>query len=234
MRMLFLLGILVFLVACTQHEISCTEPYIVNGNTCCLDKDANAVCDVDELEGGETLTPSEDVCELCPPKFVSELREIEVLRYVCTNGTIVDTPDECAFVLRSNAVEFSVNKEQNDEYVDSFRATPACRGLYSSAEVHTVLYKNPQTFVLQAKSSPTGGFTDLLSIESTERQLDETYLYVGFCDPFECNQLTDVQLAEDSAHVLRVKLIYADETVEYTRERLVDPVESGDIGQLDC
>jgi hypothetical protein len=48
-----LVGI-VFVLAvsgCTQQAITCESPYTVKGSNCCLDQNANKVCDVDEAGG---------------------------------------------------------------------------------------------------------------------------------------------------------------------------------------
>lgn len=53
----FFLIIAVFLSGCTvTEELSCPENYILSGDICCLDKNANSICDSKEAEGSEALS----------------------------------------------------------------------------------------------------------------------------------------------------------------------------------
>jgi len=53
---MFLASILlfsIFISGCTQQKVTCNPPYILVGNSCCLDTNNNKICDKDE-----TTTPS--------------------------------------------------------------------------------------------------------------------------------------------------------------------------------
>jgi hypothetical protein len=51
---LFLLTII--LVGCNENiTIQCNEPYLLVGNECCLDKDSNNICDIDEEVKSEKM-----------------------------------------------------------------------------------------------------------------------------------------------------------------------------------
>lgn len=77
MKKLALLLVL-FLVACGQ-QVVCNEPYIQVGNECCLDKDANQICDKDEapeVDFSEVQSEQIDEEELAPEQEKQAIDEI--------------------------------------------------------------------------------------------------------------------------------------------------------------
>jgi len=65
MRKLLLMASIVllafFLVACEEQKtvsVSCIKPYIQAGNDCCLDKDNNSICDVEETVENQSVNVS--------------------------------------------------------------------------------------------------------------------------------------------------------------------------------
>src|SRR5690349_5681546 len=129
---IFLLVLLLAFIACTHDTPVCTPPYIVHGNTCCLDMDNNSICDVAEKAG---VTNAAD-CSLCPPKFVTQKDQVIVYKYVCSNESIMDKAEDCMARVVSTAKLFTPNNDQDQAYIKTFDARPACRGKYKAAELH--------------------------------------------------------------------------------------------------
>ena len=231
MKWVLVVGLLVFLVACAPTGPTCSDPYIPMGNTCCLDRDANGICDVDE--NSSVMDAGELDCSLCAPEFVTQMEEVIVYRYICPDDRVVENRDECGEIIRSNADEFELNKRQDYNIIREFDTRATCRGQFRTAEVHLALHTTANEAILQVKSTPTGGFDDLLDLNRADDQFEDEYYYVGFCSSAGCDLITDAQLPSDTAHVLRVKLRVNDETV-YTRDRLVDPTPEGEYGKTKC
>ncbi|MBR9700332.1 hypothetical protein GOV11_00520 [Candidatus Woesearchaeota archaeon] len=231
---ILVLAALVLLVSCAPSGPTCTEPYIVNGNTCCLDKDENSICDPDETPSDEV---PDDICkrfqDLCEPKFVTEIEEVIVHRYVCGNGSIMKKATQCEKRIVSNAKQFKVFTSQDEDLILEFSVRPACRGTFQAAEAHLELSERASEITFQAKSEPGGEYVDLASLDGTKAALENEYFYYGFCSKIECGLITDAQLFSSGAHILRAK-IRIGETETYTRDLLVDPTPDGEYGEKVC
>ncbi|MDD9952729.1 MAG: hypothetical protein OXR66_00160 [Candidatus Woesearchaeota archaeon] len=230
MRLAFILVVGLFLIACTPEGPTCTAPYIQNGNTCCLDKDEDGVCDKDV----EQEAPPGMDCSLCPPKFITETEEVIVYKYVCENETIVDSPEDCGEKIVSNADLYVVNKMNDEEYIKTFNARAACRGEHVTAEVHLVFEKSPLDVVIEVKRTPSGPFEELSVLSGTNNVLDDEYYYIGLCDPIQCEGQTDAQLDIENAVVVRGKLQYAEGKIVYTSEEIIDPTPEEEYGMKEC
>lgn len=230
MRFLAIMGLL-FLAACAASGPTCSEPYIVHGNSCCLDRDANGVCDVDE--NASLTAPSNFDCSVCAPKFVTEKEEVIVYKYVCMNSSIVNTAEECGERIVSNADQFKVQKEQDDTKILEFEARPACRGKYRAAEVHLVPATPALNVTFEVKGSPDAPFSNLASVSGQDRVLDEVYMYIGFCDSRDCESVVDAALSADTAYVVRAVLLTVDGSIT-SRELLLDPTPEGAYAQQRC
>lgn len=220
---------LVVLVACTPQEVTCSAPYILHDEQCCLDKDGDGACDAKNTTSG----PDEAVCELCPPKFVTDVKEVIVYKYVCMNGSIVDHEDGCERRIVSNAHMFEINKQQDEGFVEEFDTRPACRGQFRAAEVHIDPVKAPLTMTIQVKRDPSGEYEDLLSLNGTNTILDEKFVYIGLCDDPDCEGITDTTLIPDKAYLLRAVWKNDGQDV-VTRDRLIDPTPDGEYSQQRC
>ena len=229
MKWLVLIGLL-FLSACAAQQATCTEPYIVHDDSCCLDRDANNICDVDE---DTTLTADAPTdCSVCPPEFVTQIEEKIVYKYVCANGTITDSATGCEELVRSNAHLFTLNTEQS-ELVEEFSARPACRGKYKAAELRYVATESSPELVLQTKADPKGLFEDTHTLSGSTDDTKEFFFYIGFCDDPDCPSLTDIQLIPDITYAARFELRSADKT-SHTQEILLDAAPDGEYGKKEC
>ncbi len=225
---------LAFLTACVPQGPTCSGDYIANGQTCCLDKDGNSVCDFEEKSGDCNV---EGICEqykdICAPEFKDVVEEVIVYKYVCTNGSVVNDKEDCGFVLISNAQLFDVNEDMNTSIINTFNARPACRGEYKAVELHIELENPAREIVIQAQTEPEGEFTDIANILPEGDELVNRFIYIGFCEDIGCSKITDAQLPDDTASLLRAKIVYS-EREHITRDRLVDPTPEGDYGKKNC
>lgn len=223
-----LVGVLVLLAACTSQSPTCSSPYIVNGQSCCLDKDADGMCDAKDSQ--ESVATS---CELCPPRFVTQKEEVPVYRYVCENGSIMTEPGSCGVKVRSTAHLFNPHEDQDETLINRFTSRPACRGEYNAAEIYMDLVKAPQRIVIEVKGTPTGQFETLAVLNGSSQVLDDVYFYVGLCTSIECSTVTDARFPPENAFLIRASLFYA-EAQATTKELLIDPTEEGDYGKKRC
>ncbi len=221
-----MLGLL--LVACAPDAPTCATPYIASGDTCCIDKDADSVCDPTTSESAPRLD-----CSLCPPEFVTRVEEKIVYKYVCPDGSVHDTDDTCPQGAPSNAHLFEGNDAQDESIITTFNARAACRGEYSAAEIHLEVSRSPTLVRLLVKSDPDGPFVQVAQFSGNSTIIDDEYYYIGFCDSVDCATVTDAQLPADTAHLVRAVLTYPDGDVT-TRDRLLDPTNEGEIGKKNC
>jgi len=224
----FLVAFGVILAACSKPAPVCAKPYMVLGNTCCLDANGNGICDSDET--ANTTAPAAGGaldCKLCPPQFVTQKEEVPVYKYICMNATIVNTPEGCGIISVSNAALFKPNTQQDAAYIKSFSVRPACRGSVNAAELHIALNQRPLNITIQSLDDPAGSFMSIGSVKG----VDDVYYYVGFCTD-DCSKLTDAQLKPGKAYLLRAALQYDDKWI-YTREFVVDDA-GGDFEKKVC
>lgn len=216
MRYLPLLALIILLAACAKEGPTCTAPYIVNGQTCCLDNDADGACDA------KSTTVAD--CSLCPPQFVTQKEQVIVYRYVCENQSIVDTAVECGKKVVSIANLFTPNQEQDAAYVRGFAVRPACRGNFNAAELHLTTAQQPTSITFQVTDDPTMNFRDIGVIDGAP----DVFYYIGFCK--DCGKLVNAELPS-GAYLVRAMLTYPEKKV-YTREFIVDT--AGDFGTKTC
>jgi hypothetical protein len=207
----------------------CAAPYIVHGNSCCLDRDVNSICDVDE--DGSSLAQEApgavNDCSLCIPKFVTEKEQVIVYRYVCMNGSIVDSVASCGEQLSSNADRFVLNQEQDPSFIKTFTVTPVCRGEFKAGEIHIIYEQQPLNITLQLLDDPDGAYKNVATLPTQP----DIYYYIGFCK--DCQQLINLRLDADRAYAVRMMLDYPDRKV-YSGEYLLDPMPRGNIGRKNC
>jgi hypothetical protein len=149
-----------------------------------------------------------------------------VYKYVCVNESVVDTPEECGERITSNAHLFTTSRTQSPD-IDLFDADPACRGKFQTAELHVRYDAKPQRISLQVQDEPQGSYKERANLTIS----DDIYYYIGFCK--DCQQLIDLQLDPTHAYAVRVMLEYPDRK-SYSKELVLDPTPSGDIGKMRC
>jgi hypothetical protein len=212
--------LLIFLVACSPQGPVCAQPYIQNGQSCCLDKDANGACD-------EVATSAATDCSLCPPQFVTQKEQVIVYRYVCANQTVMENAKDCGTQVVSDANLFDPNTEQDAAYIRGFSVRPACRGQFTAAELHLTLAQPPSLITFQIMDDPKGSFRDVGTVEA----VSDVFYYIGFCSG--CSKLTDAEVPANGAYVVRAQLTYPERKV-FTREYLVDATAAGEFGKKTC
>jgi hypothetical protein len=219
-RQIFLAILLAgLLAACAQEGPVCSAPYILQGGKCCIDVNNDSACDAQSTV--ERLD-----CSLCPPQFVTQKEEVVLYKYVCFNQTVVDKPEDCGKIT-SNAYLFKPYEAQDPAYIDEFFITPVCRGKFQSAEVYLDYVEAPLNISFQILDDPEGDFRTVDNVTVK----DKMYYYVGFCR--DCQNLINLQLEPGQAYLIRAVLQYEDFRV-YTREELLDPTPSGNIGRKSC
>jgi hypothetical protein len=88
------LVISVFAAGCIISQPTCNEPYILVGDTCCLDQNGNGICDADETPAApeEPEAAPEEEPEPVENESVSELPPTTP---ECTHNTDCDDNNEC-------------------------------------------------------------------------------------------------------------------------------------------
>src|SRR3989338_3286124 len=165
-----ILGIVVVLIlAGCQKKIICKSPYLLVGQECCLDKDANGICDKDE----QSAEPKTVV--------VSKPEVIEVQKYVCSDGKIVSNPKDCPVEKPATEKEMSlpalITTNEEDTVILNFSVSPACKSGENGGEVFFKLGSIPEKVWLQARQG-----NDAYSTIFTREGVYEKYLSFVICD----------------------------------------------------
>ena len=205
-----ILGIVVVLIlAGCQQKIICKSPYLLVGQECCLDKDANGICDKDE----QSAEPKTVV--------VSKPEVIEVQKYVCSDGKIVSNPKDCPVEKPAPEKEMSlpalITTTEEDTVILNFSVSPACKSGENGGEVFFKLGSIPEKVWLQARQG-----NDAYSTIFTREGVYEKYLSFVICDGC-AGKGTDFTLKPDALYVIRGvfnQTVY--DRMEYSNEHLVD------------
>jgi len=84
-KLIFILIISLLIIGCSQYQIACEEPYILVGDSCCIDENSNNICDKDESQSSDidAVDVGKDIelpqKEEEPPTEVEGEPQIEVL-----------------------------------------------------------------------------------------------------------------------------------------------------------
>ena len=115
--MISLLVALLFVSSCFHQTVTCSEPYILVGDDCCVDLNDNSVCDDDEdVIAGDTTPDDEDGSDL------GDLSDLDNLGQQCDNKgngetTIVpitiDGIELDRQISNSNPVSLTINAMQS-------------------------------------------------------------------------------------------------------------------------
>lgn len=222
-----------FLISCTSSAVVCTEPYILVGTTCCLDKDANGICDSDERE--DVVCSDAVDCSSCPPKVITQTETIEVKQYVCSDGrTVVDDPSTCNEAMRGPEITYTpVTTNEDDQVViEEFSVRPACRGGYQAVEIYFKVGSAANDVLFQTKSSPDEEFKAAFDFGSP---VFERYLYGVFCEG-SCTSNADFFLKPGEKYLLRGKFDMTTtwDKIFYSNEHVIDNTEGGEYATKLC
>lgn len=222
---------LVLLSACaTSPTVTCNTPYILVGLECCLDNDANAVCDRDEglVASGNGSCPELD-CSLCPATIVEKNVTIDKTVYVCDKTQeVVEDPADCEGNKAHNAFEYYTpyTNAENRSGVELFTTRAACRDSVHAVEIHFRTVNNVKDLTIQAKQAigedweDMGVFTDL----STK----EDYVYGAICVG-RCTPNAGFFLDPNKVHLIRAKFTVEENSdVGHSNEYIVDTREESD------
>jgi len=239
MRWLFVFALFI-LAACSSTGVVCNEPYIAVGSDCCLDRDANGICDSDEQE---PIVQNEEKldCSACPPKIITETETIEITRYVCAGlldsgeTVVVDDPTDCEEAMYGPVVDFDPDKtnEEDQSFIEEFTVRPACRGGYQAVEVYFNTASSIRTLELQTKTDPAAFFETAYEFSSA---VGEKYLYGVFCTD-KCTENADFFLEPNKKHLFRGKFDMSETTWEdifESNEHVIDHSPNGEYANKLC
>jgi hypothetical protein len=233
-KYLWIVALLLLLSGCTgEPAVVCNTPYMINGQECCLDSDANAICDEDE---GKAIPKSNETYRACPeldcskcPAQVIEKEKVEyVTKYICEKDMKeVDDVEECEGGMKANPFEdYTLNTyNEEDSAIELFTTRPACTASRNSVEIHFELGSSAESITIQTKESPTAPWVDIYT--SPEREY-RGYLYGVFCFT-ACEANADFFIDPEKVYVLRAKIDYQELFGEYqfSNEHLIDAREEG-------
>ncbi len=233
MRWLFVLALFV-LAACSSTGVVCNDPYITVGDGCCLDKDANGICDDDEKE--PTQSDEKLDCSSCPPNIITETETIEITKYVCSDGeTVVESPEDCEEAMYGSTVDFEPNKNNEDDqlFIEEFTLRPACRGGYQGVEIYFNTASSIRMLEIQTKTDPSAFFETSHNFSSA---VTEKYLYGVFCVD-KCTENADFFLEPNAKYLLRGKFDMSETSYEdifESNEHVVDHSPNGEYANKLC
>lgn len=233
--------LLLFLSACSvKPAVICSKPYILNGQQCCLDTNANNICDVDEglIVHSANRTESADCpkqdCSLCPARVVEKYVQNKSKVYICEKTLEqVSNPDDCVVHAQNKFEGYQpVETNENGTVIEVFTVRPACRESFNSAEFHFKLGSASPSVVLQVKESPEGPWRDVFTQTSGTT---EKYIYGVFCDT-QCTSSADFFLPPGKVYLFRLKVDYKKlyGVYQFSNEQLVDMTVDGSFATKLC
>ncbi|RME31306.1 hypothetical protein D6789_03135 [Candidatus Woesearchaeota archaeon] len=221
--LLLLLPLLLLFAACQQGPtVVCEKPYILVGDSCCLDKNDDAICDSDVSGLCDRECPELD-CTKCPAQVIERNVTEVVTKYICQKtGAVVATIEEC----RGNnlAAEFTpVTTNEENTPIDELSLRPACRDGHNAVEIHYTLADEPDGFTVEIKDDPAAEWTAVYTTVTDEL---EGYFYGGICEN-KCTDLVQFFLQPDDAYLVRVRFDFTStEGREFlSNEHVVDTTE---------
>jgi hypothetical protein len=203
------------LAACSAERV-CTAPYVLLGDSCCLDEDDDGACDAAAALDSDQLPVQGNNDE-----------------YVCENGAVVTRPEECTpeapppLPPLEGPMIFAISEEQDPAYIESFTVKPVCRGPHHAAQSILKLRQRADAATFQVFRDPDSQPQDI----GEEEFVDESTYYIGFCE--KCSSYVDAQLEPGKPYLYRVQLTYGDRMV-YTRDYLIDATPAGEYMNTTC
>jgi len=232
--LLFLLVLAtIVLAACSGPRVICNKPYMIKGTECCLDSNANGICDADEGTT-QTATPTECPkldCSTCPAQVVSRNVTNTVTKYVCPDGSTAESVEACTKKTQNPFDGYELAPVDGDQ-IESFIVRPACRGNYRAMEIKYVMGTASPAITVQVKKSPSAQWEDVYTYTDGAMQ---KYIYGAFCPSAYCTS-ADFILPSDHAYVIRLQIDYKKTygVYQFTREVLVDDSEGGEYASKLC
>lgn len=228
-----LLLTMILVSGCTQSVLTCNDPYIINGDSCCLDDDNNGICDADDVirKAAELQCPPCELdCSSCPERTVD--REVEIIRYVCPDGRTVDALEACDETPATINYDPVTTNEQGTQ-ISTFRVVPACRASYPGGNLFYEVTTIPGEAVLEIKTLPDGTWEELMTLDSPVYKRN---LYFVICDKRCPLGQSDFELAPGRLYVLRMRFDQSSvwNRTEYSNEHLVDTRDRGAYMQQVC
>ncbi len=224
MRILWLLPLLTLLLAACHPApaVVCNKPYILVGDSCCLDKNGDQVCDKDAPEDCLRTCPELD-CTKCPAQVIERNVTKVVTKYICQKtGEVVDSISACRGVDLAAAFTPVTTNEVNTP-ITELSLRPACRDGFNAVELHYVLAEEPDGFTVEVKDDPAGEWRTVLTQTTDET---EEYFYAGICEN-ACTNLVSFFLKPDDAYLLRVRFDFttAEGRSYLSNEHVIDTTE---------
>ncbi len=233
--LLSLTAVLLLLTSCSSgNKVTCNDPYILVGDSCCLDKDSNGVCDSDEEKNVSCEEQKVD-CSECPPQIVTRNRTVEVVKYICDNGVEVENPDHCgAGEQGGESVEYSpVKDRENSSVFEVIEMRPACRGSGNAGEIHYKMGAVTNDFTVEVKDGPNQSFTTVYNTSSSH----EDYIYFGLCEGDVCKQAgVGFGLENGRKYLVRLRFDFTNSfgRVFYSNDYVVDATDDGEYSKKLC
>lgn len=204
---------LIFLYGCDQ--IVCNAPYMQVGSECCLDSDNNKICDKDEkVEEQSRITITE-------PKIIEKI--VEVRKYVCSDGSIVNKAAECP-IEESRPIEeeikipLLVKTNEQNTVIENVSVTPACPNAVNGGRIFFEVGTVPSGIEFQLKE-----IGQKYSTVFKKHGLYEGQVYFAICEKCRGSQI-DFKLRSDKVYILRLmfnqSIVYS--AIEYSNEHLID------------
>ncbi len=237
-----LLILALFMIVSCAPAVVCKKPYIQVGEQCCLDEDDNDICDTDEPEPVEEC---ETDCTQCPIDCSAcDVQEVEVLRYVCSDGNVVASSKDCklAEVIAPEPVKLTVpfkpiTTNENNTPIEFVRVRPFCAGYKDGGNIYFSINRVSRNISFQVKESPDEGYKTVYTIPGTIK--DNIFFAV-------CNNCYDADfpLPPDKVYLFRMKFDITKQTQYdfektipeyiYSNEHIIDTREGSDYIALDC
>lgn len=229
MRSLLILAALLVLAACQQGpSVICNDPYILVGDSCCLDKDGDGACDKDVA----TAECPELDCTKCPAQVIERNVTTVETKYICQKtGELVQTIEECRG--ENLAAQYTpITTNEVGTPIELFTLRPACRDGFNAVEIHYVLTEKPDAVTFEAKASPEAEW-ELLFTE--EDDATEEYLYGALCEN-ACTALVSFFLDPDAAYLLRARFDFSSSLSRTfsSNEYVIDATEESDYRTKLC
>ena len=161
----------------------------------------------------------EIVREVCPEKIVYQNFTKEILKYVCENGTIVDTSQDCKKQEEQLPELKPIFTNENGTLIEEVLVETACVSGFRGGYIYYQVSSPADNVSYQVK--PEGGtYQDMLK---TKGYLN-SYKYFVICTPPYCPKRGDFSLEVNKRYLLRIKFdrqrLY--NKTEYSNEHIVD------------
>lgn len=223
MKHLLFLGLIALAACMGPPAVVCNDPYILVGESCCLDRNGDAICDSDLTAkcDPERDCPQLD-CTKCPAQVIERNVTTVETKYICQkSGEVVSSVDECR---GSNLAEQYTPIKTNEEnsIIEEFTVRGACRDGFNAVELRYILPSEPTQVIIEVKDSAESGYRTVYNGTAQK----EEYLYGVFCGSI-CTGLADFFLEPGKAYLLRARFDYRDSLGKFqlSNEHVIDATE---------